>query len=198
MTKDNLWFTADTHFGHKNIMNYASRYFKDIDKHDAFIIKKWNEFVKKDDIVYHLGDFSFHNTEKTIEIIKSLNGKIHLILGGHDKNMSGAVKKLFESVSSYKELDIDDEEIGKVCIVLFHYPIEEWNKKHYGAWHLHGHCHTKLNSKRNETLLARLDVGIDNNNNYPMIQELEPEYIPFSYQRIKEIFSQRLLTQMQQ
>lgn len=47
-------------------------------------------------------------------------------------------------------------------IVLFHCPIENWNRKHYGSYHLHGHEHCSGGRKYN-----RLDVGIDGHNLTP-------------------------------
>lgn len=53
---------------------------------DKTIIDNWNKVVKKDDIVYHLGDFGFGSKEKITEYRKKLNGRIFLILGNHDNH----------------------------------------------------------------------------------------------------------------
>ena len=53
------WFTSDTHFGHKNIIEYCKRPFSSVEQMNEMLIKKWNNKVKVDDIVFHLGDFSF-------------------------------------------------------------------------------------------------------------------------------------------
>jgi calcineurin-like phosphoesterase family protein len=54
-----IFATADTHFGHKNILQYARRPFITIDDMDATIIANWNSVVGTDDLVVHLGDFAF-------------------------------------------------------------------------------------------------------------------------------------------
>lgn len=54
----NLFFIADLHFGHKNILSYDNRPFIDIETHDKHIINKWNETVGYDDEVWILGDVS--------------------------------------------------------------------------------------------------------------------------------------------
>ena len=75
---------ADTHFNHSNIIKYCNRPFTNVEDMDNQLIKNWNQFVKKDDIVYHLGDFALGNIEKIAEYRSKLNGKIFLIMGNHD------------------------------------------------------------------------------------------------------------------
>jgi calcineurin-like phosphoesterase family protein len=52
------------------------------------LIEAWNSVVKKDDEVFHLGDFCFKGYDKWVEIIKQLNGQITIIKGNHDKQVS--------------------------------------------------------------------------------------------------------------
>lgn len=54
-----IYFIADTHFNHTNIIKYCKRPFKDANEMNEYIIEKWNSVVKDDDIVYHLGDVGF-------------------------------------------------------------------------------------------------------------------------------------------
>lgn len=93
-----VFFTSDTHFQHKNIINYCSRPWmsgvdelgnacatdEDVIKMDEDLINKWNSTVSDNDIVYHLGDFALGNRENIAKIRSKLNGKIHLVLGNHD------------------------------------------------------------------------------------------------------------------
>ena len=110
----NIFFTADCHFNHANIIlpSYANRPFL---KHgdtigdtnlwksykiksarcnwmNEEIIKRWNHKVKPNDIVYHLGDFCFKGNSKEFE--DKLNGKIIHIMGNHDYN--NGVKSLIK------------------------------------------------------------------------------------------------------
>lgn len=136
------FFVADLHFGHKNCMSFDSRPFTNIDDHDAFIIDRWNETVEPDDDVYILGDISWYNVTKTIEILKTLNGNKHLIVGNHDKAFlkNKEFRDCFIEICDYKELYLNDKE----SIILCHYPIPCFKNHYYGWYHLYGHVHTSF------------------------------------------------------
>ena len=80
------YFISDLHFGHQNALSFDDRPFKTIEDHDIALIKNWNDTVGIDDDVWVLGDISWYNVTRTIEIFKHLNGKKHLIIGNHDRN----------------------------------------------------------------------------------------------------------------
>lgn len=77
-----IYFTADYHLGHTNIIKYCNRPFKDVEEMDRVIILNHNTIVKKDDILFHIGDFCWH--DKFEEYRKKLNGNIIFISGNHD------------------------------------------------------------------------------------------------------------------
>ncbi len=135
-----LFFTSDTHFGHKNIMRFSDRPFTSVEDMDREMISKWNETVPEDGIVFFLGDFSFHKQQVSKDILEQLNGKVILIKGNHDKNPS--YFKEIHNLLDIKVLDnLNGFSDGFTHITLCHYPMAIWNKKHYGSWHLHGHSH---------------------------------------------------------
>lgn len=177
-----ILFTSDLHFFHKNIIELSHRSFRDLDDMHEGLIKNWNHDVKPDDQVYLLGDVSFGSKKKTKALLDRLNGKIYLIRGNHDHDIikgEGCIER-FEWVKDYYYLKVDDVDAidGKSqSIILCHYPFQVWNHIHYGAWHLHGHCHGSLAVDRTK---RRHDVGIDNN-----------AYHPISYDRVKAIMSTR-------
>lgn len=149
------WFTSDIHFGHKNILNFCpnTRKYKDTQEMDEALIAKWNSLVAFDDTVYILGDVFFHKLPHAISILARLNGFKHLILGNHDNVIrdNEELSIMFESISEYKTLTIEGQ-----YVVLFHFPIWEWDRMHRGAYHLYGHVHGK------EKIEGRaMDVGID-------------------------------------
>ena len=127
-----IFFIADTHFGHRNVINHDNRPFNNIEEMDNYMIEKWNKKVSKDDIVYILGDFGWYNGGKNKEIAKKLNGHKHLIRGNHDGNINGC----FETVSRYEELKINDRKV-----ILSHYPMLFYNGQYKDAIMLYGHVY---------------------------------------------------------
>ena len=89
-----IWVTSDWHLGHKNVIKYANRPFKDITEMNNILRKNFNKVVESHDIVYILGDISFLNTVSTTEWIKSLNGFKFLIKGNHDPKTNTAYRKM--------------------------------------------------------------------------------------------------------
>ena len=79
-----VFFTADPHFGHTNIIRYENRPFASAEEMDQELIRRWNETVSPEDTVYLLGDFSFYGKEKSTEILSALQGHIRLVMGNHD------------------------------------------------------------------------------------------------------------------
>ena len=93
----NVWITSDTHFGHDKDFIWKARGYCSIQEHDKDLIKKWNECIKPDDIVYHLGDVIMGEAEHGLECLKKLNGEIHILRGNHDTNARWA---LYASLSN--------------------------------------------------------------------------------------------------
>ena len=79
-----IWFTSDTHFGHKKEFLFGPRGFTSSEEHDAAIIEKWNSMIDPCDEVYHLGDIMLGDNEYGIKCLEQLNGRIHIIIGNHD------------------------------------------------------------------------------------------------------------------
>lgn len=156
-----IYLTSDLHLGHKRILEFCpeSRKCETIEAHDELIIKNWNEQVKSTDTVYLLGDVSWHQHDKTVEILNRLPGHKNLILGNHDRNITGdAYKKIFTDIRHYREVKIDG-----IDVILCHYPIARWNKCHYGSIHLFGHEHGNFVNDGKS-----MDVGIDTRPNGDM------------------------------
>lgn len=83
---DTRRWTADPHFGHKNIIKYCGRPFLDVPKMDNVLIDKWNEGATKDSITVVIGDFAFASEERQKDIMKNLLGKKILVRGNHDEH----------------------------------------------------------------------------------------------------------------
>lgn len=145
-----IWFTADTHFGHKNVLQHDNRPFKDWVDHDESLIERWNAKVAPGDTVYHLGDFAYRNERPFKYYMDALKGKIVLVRGNHDDKL--AWKYEDPRLTKVEALYLRHE--GE-RIYMLHYPCQSWRNSQHGSWHLHGHAHGHAPLPRSN----RLDVG---------------------------------------
>jgi calcineurin-like phosphoesterase family protein len=93
-----LFFTSDTHFNHTNICQGVSKWadertcrpFQSLEQMNKQLVDNINSVVGEDDILFHLGDWSFGGKEQIWEFRKQIRCKnIHLILGNHDHHITG-------------------------------------------------------------------------------------------------------------
>ena len=173
-----IFFTADHHFGHKNIIKFANRPFASVEEMNKALIERWNAKVGPDDEVYHLGDVGLCSQGKLRKILERLNGKIYLIRGNHEKSAE-ACHSRFEWIKDYHELVVDDpdQERGQQLVVLMHYAMRVWNVSHWGSYMLYGHSHGELSDDPNARLI---DVGVDCHN-----------FAPISYAEVKAIMANK-------
>ncbi|WP_417582856.1 metallophosphoesterase family protein [Pelagibacterium sp.] len=147
-----VFFTADTHFGHRGILGMCSRPFDDIDSHDRALIDAWNAVVAPEDTVWHLGDFAYRcGPQQTRRIFEQLNGTKHLIRGNHD-HKGETLRLPWASINDLTEVTVDDQ-----VFVLCHYGLRTWRNMRRGAIHLFGHSHKRLPGTS-----QCIDVGVDN------------------------------------
>ena len=147
-----VWFTADTHFGHANIIRHCDRPFGSAGEMDRALVENWNAHVGRSDLVYHLGDFSFRSARGVPELRAKLHGQIDLCLGNHDALRPGN-RDGFLNVR-----DVADVKPNGQRVFLSHYAHRVWPRSHGGAWHLYGHSHGSL---PDDPHALSLDVGVD-------------------------------------
>lgn len=151
------WVTSDLHLGHRAIIDFypdVRGHFSSVDHMDQAIIEDWNRQVQAGDLVYMLGDISFHSVARSVEILNSLQGDKILIAGNHDQRnlQDPSFVACFQQVHNYLEI----QHRGHL-ICMFHYPIWDWNKCHRGTIMLHGHTHGNCPSIPGRII----DVGYD-------------------------------------
>ena len=150
-----FWFTADEHYGHKNILKYTNRPFSSLEEMEDVLISRHQEVVKKGDIIIHAGDFMWTNKRYVAErFLEKLNGTNFVLKGSHDN--------WIPIMSPY----IWEKQIQQDFIVVCHYAMRAWARSHYNSWQLHGHSHGGLNP-----IGKQYDIGVDNNNFYPISYE---------------------------
>lgn len=149
-----VWFTSDTHFGHKNIIGYCNRPFADVDVMTTELIVRWNAVVKPGDLVYFLGDFVFGKNstirETTEGLLQELNGGKVFVPGNHDPKEVRKAKG-WASVRDTMLYVLPDQTVA----VLNHF--YEDGKEYPKDWvRLHGHAHGTSPKH-----IAKIDVGVD-------------------------------------
>jgi calcineurin-like phosphoesterase family protein len=149
-----IFFTADLHFGHENIIRHCARPFKNAEEMNRVLVANWNAKVGVRDTVYILGDLFYRFNGYPINILKKLNGKKHLLVGNHDKSWMKqvALDKFFESVSDVLTVEID----GRKC-VLCHYPMLDFE----GDYMIHGHIHNSQHRDEHFEIWRSFDMMLN-------------------------------------
>jgi calcineurin-like phosphoesterase family protein len=180
-----IFFTSDTHYNHSNIcssttnwqcVDNLTRKFDSLDLMNDCLVENINLTVGENDILIHLGDWSFGGFDKISEFRKRINCKnIHLTYGNHDhhirRNKQG-VQSIFTSTQDYLFLDIRRPSkegkgvMDKYSFICMHYPIASWDGMNNGVIHLHGHVHLPPHLRLGEG--KSLDVGVDGNHLDPI------------------------------
>ena len=172
----NIFFTADTHFGHTNIIESCKRPFKSIEEHDQQLLDAINAVVQPNDHLYHLGDFALpHCWDKANakrQAVQYYRAKIKckhitLLMGNHDPHVSTGEPKAwmhdyFEAIHQLLNVKLHNEGVS-TKFVMCHYGLASWNQSRRGSVMLHGHSHGGLTPAP-----MRFDVGVDVNDYKPV------------------------------
>ena len=163
-----IWFSADHHFGHFNVIRYCSRPYTSVYEMNEDMIQKWNAVVSPTDEVWYLGDFSM--SAHYLPILKKLNGSIKLIVGNHDKafpkkKIKPQAVQLYRDVG-FVEVHLEPVKFEEFWLCHFPYAGDHPNEERFAAhrvkddnytWVLHGHVHNSLPRLRPR----QLNVGVD-------------------------------------
>lgn len=96
---NNIFFSSDFHYNHKNIVRGCTnweidkngqkcRNFDTLEEHDQTLVDNINKTIKENDILYFLGDWSFNGISNIWIFRKQIKCKtIHLIFGNHDHHI---------------------------------------------------------------------------------------------------------------
>ena len=161
-----IYYTADTHFGHANVIEMCERPYPDVDAMNEAMIAAWNERVHGNDTVYIIGDMFFRCADPE-SILRRLKGKKRLIVGNHDGSWMGKVdlSRYFLSVDNFFE--ISD---GAHGLTLCHYPMLTW-KHAKRTYMIHGHIHADTSADFWPLIQCRdhvLNASVDLNGYHPV------------------------------
>ena len=142
-----VFLVSDTHFGHAGVCRFTRndgvtklRPWTDPDEMDEEMVKRWNETVRPNDKVYHLGDVVINR--KALKIMSRLNGDKVLIRGNHDIFRDDEYRTYFRELRAYHVMN---------GMILSHIPIHEESLGRFGV-NIHGHLHANRVMKTVETL----------------------------------------------
>jgi len=132
-----VFLVSDTHFGHAGVCRFTHgdtgvkiRPWTDPDEMDEAMVKMWNETVRPNDKVYHLGDVVINR--KALSIMSRLNGDKVLIRGNHDIFRDDEYRQYFRELRAYHVMN---------GMILSHIPVHEESLGRFGT-NIHGHLHT--------------------------------------------------------
>ena len=192
-----VFFTSDTHYNHTNICRGVSKWdgargtrdFKTLNEMNINIVDNINMLVGENDILFHLGDWSFGGFEQIAEFRNQLRCKnVHLFLGNQDHhilNDRDGIRELFASVNEQRMVTIviqPDVKNGKAIkhrFVMSHYPLASWQDMGQGVKHIHGHVHTPHQFKVGPGRM--MDVGIDGS----------PDFQPYTLNQVLKLIQDR-------
>jgi len=131
-----VFLVSDTHFGHTGVCRFTRndgvtklRPWDNADEMDEEMVKRWNETVRPNDKVYHLGDVVINR--KALSIMHRLNGDKVLIRGNHDIFKDEEYRQHFRELRAYHVMN---------GMILSHIPIHEESLGRFGV-NIHGHLH---------------------------------------------------------
>ena len=183
-TKD--WFTSDIHFGAERTLELSKRPFKNVFDMDMTLISNWNKSIRKNDIVYFLGDFG------NFDVLNVLNfKKLYFVYGNYEtRDLNNTIKEL----SKYKNVEcVFNDELKYVSskgneYVLRHEPINPNSEIHDSdLFYAFGHIHGRNQYKRNG-----IDVGIDANKYMPIDSEL----LDWMYDAVTKYVDENVFTEL--
>lgn len=145
-----IWFISDTHFFHDNILKFTNaqgklirgEIFQTTHEMNVAMTDRWNERVKPQDKVYHLGDVAVgvKNPSYFISLIKRLHGHKRLMLGNHDRIEQPAYRE-FERIELWT-----GGKFKQYNFVASHIPLRS-DQMRDGEFNVHGHIHQNLVTK---------------------------------------------------
>lgn len=157
------FLVSDTHFGHAGVCRFLRedgvtklRPWEDPAEMDEALIKNWNERVRPNDKVYHLGDVVINR--RHLQTLNRLNGDKVLIRGNHDIFRDDEYRQYFRELRAYHVLN---------GMILSHIPVHEASLGRFGV-NIHGHLHANR-VKRARGVDAKTGATLYSN-------EIDPRY----------------------
>lgn len=124
------WYTADLHFGHKNILKYEpNRPWDSVDVMDRELVARFNDRVQENDSVYIVGDLSLGSLTNALSWVEKMSGIKTFIPGNHDECWIGH-KKFEKYLSRYQDAGLEviqgpvQHFLGTKRVWMSHFPAQ--------------------------------------------------------------------------
>ena len=131
-----VFLVSDTHFGHAGVCRFTHsdgvtklRPWDTAEEMDEAMVRAWNDRVRPNDKVYHLGDVVINR--KSLKTLSRLNGDKVLIRGNHDIFRDDEYREYFRELRAYHVMN---------GMILSHIPIHTDSLGRFGV-NIHGHLH---------------------------------------------------------
>lgn len=183
----NRFVISDTHFGHTNSWEKFKlpngdplRPFTSTEEMDETMVERWNDVVRPQDTVYHLGDVVIN--KKSLHHVKRLNGKKRLVRGNHD---------IFKD-NDYREVGFDSLYGVRVFVdkfILSHIPLHPDCITDRFKVNVHGHLHANEVTRKIATkawaVTGQHDVVDQIDPRYLCVSVEHTDYRPLSFDEVE-------------
>jgi calcineurin-like phosphoesterase family protein len=176
------FLVSDTHFGHAGVCRFTEsdgvtkiRPWTDPDEMDEEMVRRWNERVRPNDKVYHLGDVVINR--RSLKTMARLNGDKVLIRGNHDIFRDDEYREYFRELRAYHVLS---------GMILSHIPLHPDSLGRFGT-NIHGHLHSNR-VKRMRGFDARTGTILysdENDVRYHCVCVEQTDFAPISLEEVK-------------
>lgn len=178
-----IWVTSDWHFCHDREFIWKARGFASVEDMNEYIINAHNAIVKPEDDVYVLGDLMLGDSDKGIECVKRMNGKLHIVWGNHDTDSRKAKYNALQNVVESGHVIV--LKYKKHNFYMSHYPTLTGNLERESltqmTLNLFGHTHQKTNFHMDMPFMYH--VGVDSHKCFPVSLD---NIIEEMYAKVKE------------
>lgn len=175
----NIFLISDTHFGHGGVCKFLCddgskmRPWNDVNVMDEEMVELWNQTVRKNDKVYHLGDVVI--PKKSLKILGLLNGRKILIRGNHDIYKLKDYSEYFDDIRGSHKLD---------NFILSHIPIHVDSIARWAVGNIHGHLHYRR-------VMMQKDGATVIDPRYFCVSVEHTEYKPISFETVQKLIEEQ-------
>ena len=177
----NTFLISDTHFGHEKTCTVFKRPdgtplrpFGSAAEMDEAMVERWNQRVRPNDKVYHLGDVVI--SRQFLKILSRLNGDKVLIRGNHDIFKLADYTQYFRDVRGYHVMN---------GLILSHVPVHTDSIARFGA-NIHGHLHANrvMRASGIDASTGEITYGKEIDPRYHCVCVEHTDYAPISLEEV--------------